>query len=182
LRIFVAIFPPSEVRRAVLEAARRMVPDDRVRWTSPDNFHLTLRFLGDVPDGKLEDVGASLRRPCAAHAPFDASLSGFGAFPSARRARILWAGIGAGSEEMRALAADVDAALAPLGFGREDRPFVPHATLGRVRGRLIGLQLPPGIPGEPSFRVVRVELVESTLTPRGSLYETLHASGLGEED
>ena len=181
MRIFVAVFPPPEVRRAVLEVARRAVPNDRVRWTRPDNLHLTLKFLGEVPASRLEDVVAALRRPCADHAPYGAVLSGFGAFPSARRARIVWAGVGAGSGETRALAADVDAALGPLGFGREARPYVPHATLGRVRGRPVSLRLPPVIPGQPGFRVGRVELVKSTLTAEGSVYETLEAFTLDEK-
>ena len=163
----------------MLDAARHAIPEGRVRWTRPDNFHLTLKFLGDVPEEVLEDVGAALRDPCAGHAPFEASLSGLGVFPSARRARVLWAGIGAGSEEVRALAADVDAALQPLGFGPEERPYVPHATLGRVRGRPVSLKVPPVIPGEPGFRVWRVELVKSTLTAEGSVYETLESFALG---
>ncbi len=181
MRAFVAVVPPPEVRRAALDAARRAIPDDRVRWVRPDNFHLTLKFLGDVPEGRLEGVVAALRRPCANRAPFDAVLSGFGAFPSARHARVVWVGVGAGSEETRALAADVDAALGPLGFGREARPYVPHATLGRVRGRPVSLRLPPVIPGEPGFRVGRVELVKSTLTAEGSVYETLEAFTLDEK-
>lgn len=181
MRVFVAVFPPPEVRRIALDAARDAAKDlgDRVRWTSPDNVHLTLKFLGDAPREKLEDIQAALREVCARHEPFDASLASFGAFPSARRARVAWADVGAGSEEVRALAADVEEALEPLGFGREKRAYVPHATLGRVRGRPVGLDLPAVVPGEPGFRVARVELVESTPGPGGSVYETLEGFELG---
>ena len=114
-----------------------------------------------------------MRKVCADRAPFDASLSIFGAFPSTRRARVIWAGTGAGSEELRALAADVEAAFEPLGFGREDRTFVPHATLGRVRGKPVRLELPAVVPGEPGFGISRVELMESRLAAGGAVYETL---------
>ena len=144
-----------------------------MRWTRPENVHLTLKFLGEVPEGEIEQIGAALRKVCADRTPFDASLSSFGAFPSARRARVVWAGTGAGSEELRALTADVEAAFEPLGFGREDRAFVPHATLGRVRGKPVRLELPAVVPGEPEFGISRVELMESRLAAGGAVYETL---------
>lgn len=149
-----------------------------MRWTHPENVHLTLKFLGEVPEGEIEQIGAALRKVCADHAPFDASLSSFGAFPSARRARIIWAGAGAGSEELRDLTADVETAFEPLGFGREDRTFVPHATLGRVRGKPVKLEFPAVVPGEPGFEISRVELMESKLAAGGAVYETLYSLAL----
>ena len=144
-----------------------------MRWTRPENVHLTLKFLGEIPEGEIEHIGAALRKVCGDHTPFDASLSSFGAFPSARRARVIWAGAAAGSEELRALAADVEAAFEPLGFGREDRTFVPHVTLGRVRGKPVKLELPAVVPGEARFEISRVELMESRLAAGGAVYETL---------
>lgn len=178
MRAFVAVFPPPGIRQAVLEAARRGIPADRVRWTRHENLHLTLKFLGDVPEGRVDAIATALRSLAADHTPFEASFKGFGAFPSSRRARIVWASVGAGAEEVRALAADVDAALEPLGFGREGRPYVPHATLGRIRGRPASLELPAAVPGEPRFGVSRVELVESTLGTGGPAYETLRSVAL----
>jgi 2'-5' RNA ligase len=176
----VAVFPPPEVGRIALESARSGARGlgDRVRWTRPEYVHLTLKFLGEVPEGEIEQIGAALRKACADHAPFDASLSSFGGFPSARRARVIWAGTGAGSEELRSLVADVETAFEPLGFGREDRTFVPHATLGRARGKPVRLELPPVVPGEPGFEISRVELMESRLAAGGAVYETLHSLAL----
>ena len=178
MRVFVAVFPPPEVRRVALESARSAARDlgERIRWTRPENVHLTLKFLGDVPEEKLEGVRCALRVVARAHAPFDAALQSFGAFPSPRRARVVWAG--AGSEELRALAADVEAAFEPLGFGREGRAYVPHATLGRVRGKPARLELPAAVPGEPGFGISRVELVESRLTAEGAVYESLESMDL----
>ena len=149
-----------------------------MRWTPPENVHLTLKFLGEIPEGEIEHIGAALRKVCGDHTPFDASLSSFGAFPSARRARVIWAGAAAGSEELRALAADVEAAFEPLGFGREDRTFVPHVTLGRVRGKPVKLELPAVVPGEARFEISRVELMESRLAAGGAVYETLYSLAL----
>ena len=172
MRAFVAIFPPLETRKETLASARTLPSEDRVRWIRPENVHLTLKFLGDVREENLDGLRAALGEVCAGYAPFDVVLAGLGAFPSARRAKVLWAGVGAGSYQLRSLATDVDAALAPLGFEHEKRPYVPHLTLGRVRGRPVSLDLPSGA-GGMGFRVRQVELMESTLTPEGAIYETL---------
>ncbi len=177
MRAFVAVFPPLEVREALAGAARELRVAGEVRWIRPENLHLTLKFLGDVvpedaPDRIAEVLGPLRLR----HGPFEARISGFGGFPSARRARIVWAGIGGGSAPLRALALDVESSLEPLGFERENRAYVPHLTLGRARGRPVALEdvetdveTPSEIGG---FRVRSVELVESVLGG-GAAYTTL---------
>jgi 2'-5' RNA ligase len=179
VRAFVAVFPPLEVRQEALAVARRLPLGDRVRWIRPENVHLTLKFLGDVREEALDSICAALGEACAGYAPFDVGLMGLGAFPSARRARILWAGTSMGSDRLRSVAADVDAALVPLGFESEKRPYTPHMTLGRVRGRPASLDLPSDAEG-PGFRVEHVELMKSTLTQEGPIYKSLKAFVLGE--
>jgi RNA 2',3'-cyclic 3'-phosphodiesterase len=178
MRAFVAVFPPPEVRRETLAWARRLPSGNRVRWTRPENVHLTLKFLGDIRAEALDGIRAALGEVCAKHAPFDVALTELGAFPSARRAKILWIGVGVGSDRLRSLAADVDDVLAPLGFEREKRPYVPHLTIGRVRGRPVNLDLPSGVEGT-GFRVGRVELTESTLAAEGATYRTIGDFALG---
>jgi RNA 2',3'-cyclic 3'-phosphodiesterase len=91
----------------------------------------------------------------------------------------LWAGVGKGSEQLRSLAADLDAAFAHLGFERERRPYTPHLTIGRVRGKPANLDLPT-FTGNFEFKVGDVELVESMLPPEGAVYEILDTFALGE--
>ena len=177
MRAFVAVFPPPELREEALARARRLALRGRVRWSKPENIHLTLKFLGDVREEILDGLCAALEEVCGRHAIFDAGLAGFGAFPSARRAQILWAGIGMGSTRLSSLATDLDAVLAPLGFEREKRPYTPHLTLGRARGQPASFEpRPEEYIGE--FRVRRVELTESTLTPEGAVYRTVRAFAL----
>jgi RNA 2',3'-cyclic 3'-phosphodiesterase len=177
VRAFVTVFPPPEVRKKALVAARRLLSANRVRWARPENVHLTLKFLGDVREESLDSLSAALGEVCGGHAPFDAALAGLGAFPSARRARVLWAGIGAGSDRLRSLAVDIDAALAPLGFEREKRPYVPHLTLGRIRDQPASFDLPSSIE-DLGFRVLHVELMESVLTAEGAIYRTVDTFAL----
>jgi RNA 2',3'-cyclic 3'-phosphodiesterase len=182
VRAFVAVFPPPEVSRALIAAARELPVTGEVRWVRPENVHLTLKFLGDVSQDDLRRVAEALDPIRLRHEPFEVSPSGFGAFPSARRARIVWAGIGEGSELLRAMAEDVEASLEPLGFGRENRAYMPHLTLGRARGRPAALgtvEAPSPVPG---FSVRRVELVESVLGgAKGSTYSTLATYPLSED-
>ncbi len=180
MRAFVAVFPPLEVREALAGAARELPVVGDVRWIRPENVHLTLKFLGDIPGDARERVAEALDSLRPRHRPFEARLSGFGAFPSARRARILWAGIGEGSEPLRALARDVEASLEPLGFEREDRAYVPHLTLGRARGRPVALEEMETASDIAGFRVRSVELVESVLGGGGAAYSILAAYPLSE--
>lgn len=180
MRIFIAVFPPPRVRREAQATARRLPLGDRVRWTRPENIHLTLKFLGDIREEDLYSIRAALGKACAGHAPFGVCLAGLGAFPSARRAQVLWVGVSEGLGQLRSLATDLDAALESLGFGRESRPYTPHLTVGRVRGRPASLDLPPGV-GDLGFRVGSVGLVESVLAPGGAVYKTLDTFVLGEE-
>ncbi|MCA1688796.1 MAG: RNA 2',3'-cyclic phosphodiesterase [Actinobacteria bacterium] len=181
MRIFVAVFPPPEVRRALVGAARELPVVGEVHWTRPENVHLTLKFLGDVSGDDLDRVAEALEPVRLRHGSFEAGLSGFGAFPSARRARILWASTGEGSKRLGALARDVDASLEPLGFEREDRAYVPHLTLGRAGGRPVALEAVETPPPVPGFTVRNVELVESVLGGAGPTYSTLATYLLSED-
>jgi 2'-5' RNA ligase len=181
VRTFVAVFPPPEVREALLGAARELPVVGEVRWVRPENVHLTLKFLGDVSEDLPGRVAEALGPLRGSHEPFEAEPSGFGAFPSARRARILWAGIGEGSEPLRAVAKGVEASLEPLGFEREDRTYTPHLTLGRARRRPVVLEAVETPSTVPGFTVRNVELVQSVLGGAGVTYSTLATYPLSED-
>ena len=180
MRAFVAVFPPPEVREALALAACGLPVTGKMRLTPPANVHLTLKFLGDVPREDLAEVAEALEALRGRHEPFEAGISGFGAFPSPRKARVLWAGIGEGAAELRALARDVEESLEPLGFEREDRTYVPHLTLGRARGRPVALETVESPSPVPGFFVRHVELMESVLGGAGAAYSTLGAYPLSE--
>jgi RNA 2',3'-cyclic 3'-phosphodiesterase len=171
MRAFVAVFPPPEVQNALIDAARAL-PTDAFRLTAPERVHLTLKFLGELPTGDLPRLTSALERIGRNNNPFDASTSGFGAFPSTRRARILWAGIGDGSEEFGSLARAVEHLLEPEGFDPEDKPFVPHLTLGRAR-RAVPFDPSATVLPELRFPVREVALVQSRHEPSGLTYSSL---------
>ena len=178
MRIFLAVFPSPAAQEAafrVIERLRR--PDDAVSWVRRENLHYTLRFMGDLDEDGVSRVIAAARVGAAVRPGFMAGLGAVGAFPNARRARVLWLGLTEGGESLASLAGALEQALRGEGFDPAERPFSPHLTLGRVRrreedwsGRLAGVAT--ALEGEqaPTFAVDRVTIVESTLSSGGSVY------------
>jgi 2'-5' RNA ligase len=184
VRIFIAVFPPDAVQAAAHETIERMRrPGDGVSWVKRDNLHYTLRFMGELGDDGARRAAEAVGEGATHHAAFDVALGGPGAFPNARNARVLWLGIERGGEPFVALANDVEASLRRHGFGKADRPFAPHLTIGRVRERDQDWsdRLAAAKPLAPSaaFRVDRVLVVHSTLSPQGSIYRPVHEAVLG---
>lgn len=172
MRIFVAVFPPPEVQSALTEAARTLTPGEDFRPTSPEKVHLTLKFLGDVREEDLNGIAEALAPLEDLHEPFAAATHEFGVFPSARRARVLWAGIDEGAEGLRALARDTEILLERIGFESEARPYVPHLTLGRAK-RAVAFDPDDVRAPELRFTVEEVRLVESRPHGGGVVYATL---------
>jgi len=181
VRAFIAAELPRsacDALGALVESLRKEEGDD-VRWVEPASMHLTLKFCGDVPEDRVEE----LIRRCGARArgvePFDAAIAGLGAFPNAREARILWAGVVDGVSELARLARKLDAACARLGVERERRPYRPHLTLGRLRQpRRIAVERLVG-PERIAFRVGEVVCFQSRLSPRGAEHVPLARLPLG---
>ena len=153
-------------------------------WVAPANLHLTLKFLGAVPEDRIDAVAGALGEAIRDAHPFQARMRGLGAFPSAGRPRVVWAGVTEGVSEMTALAQRVDAALAALGFPRDERPFSPHVTLGRVRQPGRNPALTDALAGEAArefgqMHVPSASLMQSQLGPRGARYTELAAVRLG---
>ena len=173
MRTFVAIFPPQRVRQALFRAARDLPTSQDFRLISPEKLHVTLKFLGDVAEDTLGRVKQALEPLSERHEPFEVRTSGFGAFPSEKKARILWAGVGEGSESLRTVAQSVEDLLQPAGYASEQRPYVPHLTLARARGRQAKLENTGISPPALRFTVSSVELVESVPGAGGVTYSIL---------
>ena len=173
MRTFVAVFPPPEVREALFQAARNLPTSGDFRLVGKEKIHLTLMFLGDVAEDDLDNVKRVLQPIRERHDSFEVSISAFGAFPSDRKARILWAGVEEGSEHLRTVAEDVENLLAPAGFERETRPYVPHLTLGRTRTRRTELDTSETSPPALRFTVSALDLVKSTPSKNGINYAIL---------
>ncbi len=189
LRLFVALDPPEPVRRriAAMQSDLRRAAGrhaDEVRWVAPENVHLTLQFLGAVPEERLEGLRGALAAAAASARPLSLEVKGAGGFPSARRPRVVWLGVGGEVEALAGLAADLGRRLAPLGFPPEDRALSPHLTLGRARegrgapGLGGALAQVAGMEAAP-WRADALLLYRSHLSPSGARYEPLDWFPLG---
>lgn len=180
-RLFLAVFPPPGAQAAAARACEALrSPGDGVSWVRRENLHYTLHFLGELGADGARRAAEAAGEAASDHRPFGAALGAFGCFPSARRARVLWVGLAAGDEPLRLLAASLDAALARRGFGRADRPFEPHLTVGRLRAPADWLdRMVAARAVGARFTVDRLQLVKSTLSPGGSRYEVVSEAPLG---
>lgn len=174
VRAFVAIFPPREIQETLHRTALALPIEGTIRYIRPENIHLTLKFLGDVQPETLAEANDALAAVGARHDPFEVELVGFGAFPSERRGRVLWASAGRGTKHLNTIAADVEDALEPLGFERDPRAYKPHLTLGRARASSFVLDAPTALE-RLAFRAERLTLVRSVLQAEGAVYEPLDA-------
>ncbi len=104
-----------------------------VKWVEPKNLHVTLKFLGETHESQVPAITDVMRRAAMSQPPFRIVVRGAGAFPSARRPRVIWLGVSEGFESLSAIAERIEDGLAKLGFEREERPFRAHITIGRLR-------------------------------------------------
>jgi 2'-5' RNA ligase len=188
IRSFIAVTVPAHSAEKLRAAQDRLrAANGSVKWVKPDGLHITLKFLGGVENDRLRAVWGSVTAALDGERQFIMRFRGVGAFPSAGRARVVWAGVAEGAHEMAELASRVERACAGHGFPREDRPFRAHITLGRVRqprpneGLAAAMaELADTALGEA--RVDRVVLMKSELRPEGAVYDVLEDKLLDQGD
>jgi 2'-5' RNA ligase len=179
MRLFIAINIPKKERDRIYRASRPLRDRDYpVRWVTPDLFHLTLKFLGEVRPQKLASVTGVVESVAESTGGFPMGIRGFGAFPTIRRPRVLWVGVEP-SPALRCLKQDLEWGLSEHGFERETRAFHPHFTLGRSQsdygaGAFRGLDtLSAELTYEAEVNVRKLDLMESHLSASGPRYEVV---------
>ncbi len=180
-RLFVAADVPEAVRsRLAEELAPLREAHPELRWSPPENWHVTLKFLGAVRSFLVADVGHAVAEAAATTDRFDTHLLGADAFPSARRARVLWVGMSDRDERFRELAGALDIALVQT-VKPEERPFTPHLTVARTKQPLLleeDLAVIAAMRSE-TFTVDHVTLYRSHLRRPAPLYEPVEIFSLG---
>ena len=184
MRLFVAAELPDSLRLrlAAVQEAMRGAPLP-VRWVRPEGIHLTLKFLGEIDEGRLAALARALALAGQDVAPFRLSAKGAVPFPERGTPRLVWVEIEGDLEAAGRLAAAVDRAAAALGFPAETREFKAHLTLGRVRGAARGdwrpVLLRAGEQARGEFEVREYVLFESRLSAGGSVYTPMERFPLG---
>lgn len=192
MRLFVAVEIGELLSQHVAEVSRELqrraadaAPHAKVTWVPPDRMHLTIRFIGEVDDGKAALV-REVFAPSFPLSSFGLTLCGVGTFPRGGTPRVVWIGVTDGREGLLAVERAVSARLESLGIPAEDRPFSPHLTLARVRepDRLKAPRLVDGLTDRSvgSVRVDAITLFHSKLSPKGPTYTSLVRSVLSGPD
>ncbi|HWV38741.1 MAG TPA: RNA 2',3'-cyclic phosphodiesterase [Vulgatibacter sp.] len=185
MRLFVAVDPDEAVRAALgaaIDALRPLAPD--ARWARPEGLHLTLAFLGEIPDAIVPEVRRAVEVAAGASAPLRLRAGGGGSFGSRAHPRVLWVGLEGDVEALASLKSSLEAALAPAGYAPDPRPFAPHLTLARSRpprgDRDLALcAADPALADLGAFTVSELVLYRSHLSPQGSRYEAVLRAKLG---
>ena len=177
MRLFVGIEISPAVVTATIEllaqlraACAKLAPRSRMTWVTPERFHITIRFIGQVDDTRVDEIRAVLAPPLALD-PFDLAIVGVGTFPPKGSPRVVWAGLNGGRDQLTVIEATVSERLARAGVPRDERPYNPHLTLARLRDGA-GLRSVPfvGSLREISLGTTSVDaitLFESRLSPKG---------------
>ncbi len=178
MRSFIAIELNEEIKRelgSLMEQLRPLAPE--LKWVRPENLHITLKFLGEVKEEKIERIKKIIQEMVKSFRPFTIKIKGIGQFPEKRKPRVIWAGV-EDSEGLFSLQKEVEKLLSGLGFKEEEREFTGHITLARIKNpsgierlleRLSALK-------EKEFgteEVHEIALMKSELRPDGARYERI---------
>jgi len=183
IRSFIAIELSEEVKRglAKLRSELERAEHPFVKWVDIGGIHLTLKFLGNIPFKQVDEITEAIKEATQGISPFHLEISGLGAFPNLKQPRVLWVGIGEEIDKLLSLQQKIDSALVSLGFTKEERPFVPHLTLARVRQgaspaerRSFGeLAMSTSFETRYPLDIKSISLMRSQLTPEGAIYTCL---------
>ena len=176
MRLFTGIGLPPEVLSSLEHALDELRPTADIKWSPPENLHITTKFIGEWPEGRLEELRETLRGlPRRPH--FEIDMHGLGWYPNPHSPRVLWAAVHAG-DPLRDLARDTERALAGLGIAVENKPYSPHLTLARIKPPAQLTRLRQTIAALSSdnfgkFLANSFNLYRSILSPKGSRYSVL---------
>lgn len=187
MRLFIAVNLPDNVQAALAHTQKdlqRELVSPALRWTRPENTHLTLLFLGEIAEGHVAKVAEKLRAACEDFNSFELEISGVGCFPNMRRPRVLWLGLSGDLDSLQAVNAQVMKHCGAFAERRDDKPFHPHLTLARIKfedksvARDLNKTLSKLRIDAARWRVESVELMRSELLPSGAEYSIMESAAL----
>ena len=188
VRSFIAIELPEETKKGLrgLQAQLKAGSQAPVKWVDPAHIHLTLKFLGDVAEDRMEEITAAMTQAVQGTSYFSLEVRELGVFPNPGRVQIVWVGVSGEVAKLARLQQRIESGLEGLGFPPEGRRFTPHLTLARVRdqatpderARLGQLIAETEFEAAHSFMVEAVNLMKSQLTREGPIYTRISSTEL----
>ncbi len=184
IRSFIAIKLPTDIRDCLERIINRLKPSaGDVRWVKADAIHLTLKFLGEVEEGRIPEIAACIERCVQGMPPFPLAVRGLGAFPGDNSPQVIWIAAADETGSLAGMQRSLEEGLARVGFTKEKRPFSPHLTLGRLKSPRGKEAVRRGLAELKhtdcgSFTADSVSLIKSDLTPGGPVYTVLQSFSL----
>ncbi len=172
MRSFVAVKIPEEIRYRIPELTKT-IKIDGVKWVKPENIHLTLKFLGEVNENRLQEVKEALENTVRKFSEFKINLKDIGAFPSMNRPSVIWIGVDKGKQEVISIINELEISFSKIGFEKETRKPHPHITIGRVKKARSGkleVRSETWDMGCEMWDVKEIYLIQSELRPEGPIY------------
>jgi 2'-5' RNA ligase len=186
LRTFIAVDPGKPIRDRLVALQENLAKaGTEVKWVESENLHVTLLFLGEVDERSVPEVCRVVAESTQRQVPFLMTVEKAGCFPTPRRPRVLWVGVGEGAQPLCAVHDALEPPLLDLGcYRREERQFSPHITLGRVKSDRPTEQLAAALAKQAGWKggevpVREILIMSSELTPKGPLYTVLSRAKLG---
>jgi len=179
MRSFIATDFDDEIKKRLGDLQSRLKPRlPGLKWTRPEQLHVTLKFLGEIADRQIVPISQALDALAAGCEPFDVTIAGLGAFPPAGRVNVIWVGIDDVENRLAHCQSRCEELIGPLGFPPENRRFSPHLTLARNNNPRISREIREALSslGSPSLGVQCIDhltLYQSTLGKGGATYQAL---------
>lgn len=186
IRTFIAFELPESIAQLAADLQVRLKSHGlKLRWVQPQNIHLTVKFLGDVAEGRIADAVEAMQSSALNTVPMTVSAQGLGVFPGIRKPRVVWFGLGGQTDLLAELHRLLEDGLEKRGFARERRPLRPHLTLARIKQALDTRRLQESLQDVGAYHPVEFQLTELTLfksdlRPQGALYTPLKRVPLGK--
>lgn len=183
-RTFVAVSIVEPTKSILGKLIKTLEPEfQHVRWTEPSQFHITVKFIGDIENTLVPETCSRIRSCCSDLPPFQLKVSGLGTFPAGKPPRVIWAGVSDEDGVLSQLHESLDHNLRDLGILHETRKFTPHITLGRVSKGTTAEHAAEvfakfGSDFESRFEVERIVLMSSEREKRGFVYEPMDSVNL----
>lgn len=187
MRAFIAIDLPNSIKEALKQLQQRLRESGSdVKWTEPENFHVTLKFLGEINEEQRAPLEEGLAKAARANPSCLLQLRGLGSFPSGKAPKVLWVGARSPIQSLAELAYSVDAQARLVGLKSEDRPFTVHVTLGRVRSpqnrsALVKILSSMRFEHTEPFMVDCIRLYQSQIRSEGPRYTLLREFALEDK-
>ena len=179
MRTFIAIELSEEIKQNIGALIERLKTTEAgVKWVEPKNLHITLKFLGEVPEREVKNLIDLTTEALKGGSSFKSRFEGGGTFPEGKNPRVVWIGTTEGAEEQRELSLSLEKVLSKAGYREEKREFKAHITIGRVKEKknLDALLKELNKAKDQKFGeeiVDHVNIMKSTLNPKGPIYEVV---------